>query len=105
MADGIVMDAQQASHGLARAGLPTGQQVQHLHANKERINGSVIERMKAHLLTEENLRELIKLTNERIGQAKDEYEERLGVLEGQLADARGRLHTFGDDSACEAGSP
>jgi chromosome segregation ATPase len=39
---------------------------------------------------------LIKLTNEVIGQAKEEYEERLGVIEGQLADLRGRLHKLYD---------
>jgi len=63
---------------------------------KERIEGFVLDRIKAHLLTEENLRELVKLTNEEIGQAKEEYEERLGVIEGQLADVRGRLHKLYD---------
>jgi len=37
---------------------------------------------------------LVKLTNETVGQAKNEYEERLGVIEGQLADAKGGLHTL-----------
>jgi hypothetical protein len=32
MADGVAMDAQQARHVLAGAGLPAGQQVQHLQA-------------------------------------------------------------------------
>jgi site-specific DNA recombinase len=63
---------------------------------KERIEGFVIHRIKAHLLTEDNLKELVKLTNEEIGQAKEEYEERLGVIEGQLADLRGRLHKLYD---------
>jgi site-specific DNA recombinase len=63
---------------------------------KERIEGFVLDRIKAHLLTEENLRELVKLTNEEIGQAKEAYEERLGVIEGQLADVRGRLHKLYD---------
>jgi hypothetical protein len=32
------------------------------------------------------------LTNEEIGQAKEQYEERLAVIEAQLDDVRRRLH-------------
>ena len=58
---------------------------------QEKIESFVIERIKADLLTEDNLRELVKLTNEEISQAKEEYEDRLGVIEGQLADLREKL--------------
>jgi site-specific DNA recombinase len=69
---------------------------------KERIEGFVIERIKAHLLTEDNLQELVKLTNEEMSQAKEQHEERLAVIEAQLADLRGRLHKLYD--ALETGN-
>jgi site-specific DNA recombinase len=55
---------------------------------KERIEGFVIDRIKANLLTEENLRELVTLTNEEISQAKGQYEERLAVIDAQVEDVR-----------------
>jgi site-specific DNA recombinase len=60
------------------------------------IKGFVVDRIKANLLTEDNLRELVKLTNEEIGQAKEQYEERLAVIEAQLEDVRRRLHKLYD---------
>jgi site-specific DNA recombinase len=63
---------------------------------KERIEGFVIDRMKANLLTEDNLRELVKLTNEEISQAKEQYEERLAVIEAQVEEVRRRLHKLYD---------
>jgi hypothetical protein len=36
------------------------------------------------------------LTNEEIGHAKDQYEERLGVIEAQLEALRRRLHKLCD---------
>ena len=47
--------------------------------------------MKTNILTEENLAELVELTNEEIAQAKGEYGERMAVIDGQLEDLRGRL--------------
>jgi site-specific DNA recombinase len=63
---------------------------------KERIEGFVVDRIKANLLTEDNLRELVKLTNEEIGRAKEQYEERLAVIEVQLEEVRRRLHKLYD---------
>ncbi len=45
--------------------------------NKDRLETFVIERVKANILTEENLAELVRLTNEEIGQAKN---MRIGYL-------------------------
>ena len=59
--------------------------------NKDRIEGFVIDRVKTNILTEENLAELVRLTNEEIAQAKGEYGERMAVIDGQLEDLRGRL--------------
>jgi site-specific DNA recombinase len=64
--------------------------------DKERIEGFVFDRIKANLLTEDNLRELVKLTNEEISQAKEQYEERLAVIEAQFEDLRWRLHKLYD---------
>ena len=64
--------------------------------NKAKIEGFVIDRIKANLLTEDNLRELVKLTNEEISQAKEQYEERLAGIEVQLEDVRRRLHKLYD---------
>jgi site-specific DNA recombinase len=64
--------------------------------NKGRIEGFVIDRIKANVLTEDNLRELAKLTIEEIGQAKEQYEERLDVIEAQVEDVRRRLHILYD---------
>jgi site-specific DNA recombinase len=63
---------------------------------KERIEAFVIDRIKANLLTEDNLRELVKLTNEEISQAKEQYEEKLAVIEAQLEELRRRLHKLYD---------
>ena len=69
--------------------------------NKDRLEAFVIDRVKANILTEENLAELVRLTNEEIGQAKNEYEDRLAVIDGQLEDLRERLHKL--YSALETG--
>src|SRR5215472_1837320 len=64
--------------------------------SKQRIEGFVSDRIKAHLLTENNLRELVKLTNEEIGRAKEQYEERLALIETQVEDVRRRLYKLYD---------
>ncbi len=60
-----------------------------------RING-ILDCIKANLLTEANLRELVTLTNEEISQAKEQYEERLAVIDAQVEDVRRRLHKLYD---------
>lgn len=52
--------------------------------------------LKANVLTEENLRGLVNLTNEEISQAKQIQREKLAAIQGQLADVRGRLHKLYD---------
>jgi DNA invertase Pin-like site-specific DNA recombinase len=58
---------------------------------KGKIEGFVIDRIKQYILTEENLEELVKLTNEELAQTCDEETERLQLLEAQLAEVDGRL--------------
>jgi chromosome segregation ATPase len=59
-------------------------------------NPFVIERIKAHILTEKNRQELVRLTNEEIKQSKGMYQERLTAIEGQIGDAQGRLNKLYD---------
>ncbi len=58
--------------------------------SKDRLEAFVIDRVKANILTEENLAVLVRLANEEIGQAKNEYEDRLAVIDSHLV--RERLH-------------
>ena len=60
--------------------------------SKEKLEDFIIERVKSHILTEENLIELVRLTNEEIGKDKDEYQKRLAEIDTQLEDLKKRLH-------------
>ena len=64
--------------------------------NKDTLESFVIDRVRANILTEENLTELVRMTNEEISQASSLYEEQLAVMDGQLEDLRGRLHRLYD---------
>ena len=64
--------------------------------DQPRLSGVAQTAFEVNLLTEDNLRELVKLTNEEISQAKEQYEERLAVIEAQLEDLRRRLHKLYD---------
>ncbi len=57
----------------------------------DKIEGLVVDRIKDYILTEENLEELVRLTNEELAQTSSEDRERLGILEGQIADVESRL--------------
>lgn len=58
---------------------------------RDKIEGLVVDRIKDHILTEENLEELVRLTNEELAQTSSEDREKLGILEGQIADVESRL--------------
>ena len=58
---------------------------------KEKIEGFVIDRIKQYILTEENLEELARLTNEELAQSCSAERERLDTLEAQLSEAGARL--------------
>ena len=57
----------------------------------DKIEGLVVDRIKDYILTEENLEELVRLTNEELAQTSSEDREKLGILEGQIADVESRL--------------
>jgi len=57
----------------------------------DKVEGLVVDRIKDYILTEENLEELVRLTNEELFQTSSEDRERLGILESQIADVESRL--------------
>ncbi|MCL0047861.1 recombinase family protein [Dehalococcoidia bacterium] len=58
---------------------------------KDKIERFVIDRIKQYILTEENLEELVRLTNEELAQTCDEERERLELIQAQIADVDSRL--------------
>ena len=69
---------------------------------KNKIEGFVIDRIRGYVLTEDNLQELVRLTNEELTEASDERRERLELLDDQIAGIDGRLGRLYD--ALETGS-
>jgi hypothetical protein len=58
---------------------------------KDKVEEFVIDRIKGYILTEENLEELVTLTNEEFAQTCAEEKERLKLLEAQIAEVDSRL--------------
>jgi site-specific DNA recombinase len=58
---------------------------------KNRIEGLVIDRIRGYVLTEDNLQELVRLTNEELIQASDECRKRQQILDDQIAEVDSRL--------------
>jgi site-specific DNA recombinase len=58
---------------------------------KNRIEGLVIDRIKDYVLAEDNLQELVRLTNEELARASDECRKRLELLDDQIAEVDSRL--------------
>ncbi len=58
---------------------------------KDKLEAFVIERIRENILTEDNLAELVKLTNEEINKSRDQYDEQISIVDGQLNEQRLRL--------------
>jgi site-specific DNA recombinase len=58
---------------------------------KDRIESFVVDRIKRYILTEENLEELVKLTNEELAQTSEEEKDRIELLDAQIAEVNSRL--------------
>jgi DNA invertase Pin-like site-specific DNA recombinase len=69
---------------------------------KGKIEGFVIEQIQGYVLTEDNLQELVRLTNEELTQFRDEYRKRLELLDNQIAEVDSRLGKLYD--ALETGT-
>jgi len=58
---------------------------------KGRVERFVIDRIKTYVLTEKNLEELVKLTNEELCQSYSENRERLELIQAQIEELHSRL--------------
>ncbi len=56
-----------------------------------KIEGVVVDHIKDYILTEENMEELVRLTNEELARTSCEDRESPGIVEGQIADVESRL--------------
>jgi len=55
------------------------------------VEGFIIDRIKSYILTEENLEELVRLTNEELCQSCSENRERLELIQAQIEEMDSRL--------------
>ena len=58
---------------------------------KDKVEGFIIDRIKSYVLTEENLEELVRLTNEELCQSCSENRGRLELIQAQIEEMDGRL--------------
>jgi len=58
---------------------------------KDKVEGFVINRIKDCILTDDNLEQLVRLTNEELAQTCAEEREKLELLQAQIAEADSRL--------------
>ena len=58
---------------------------------RDKVEGFIIDRIKSYVLTEENLEELVRLTNEELCQSCSENRERLELIQAQIEEMDGRL--------------
>ena len=63
---------------------------------KDRVEGFIIDRIKSYILTEENLEELVRLTNEELCQSCSENRERLELIQAQIEEMDSRLSKLYD---------
>lgn len=66
------------------------------YLNKQKFEGLVVDRVKEHILTEENLRELVRLVNEEMDSAAKEYREQLDTISDEVTDVSHRLERLYD---------
>ncbi len=69
---------------------------------KEKIEACVIEKIKSHILTDENLLELVDITKEELDSESKQYQDRLKSFEKQTEEIESRLERLYD--ALEQGS-
>ena len=63
---------------------------------RDRVEGFIIDRIKSYVLTEENLEELVRLTNEELCQSCSENRERLELVQAQIEEMDNRLSKLYD---------
>ena len=63
---------------------------------KDRLEGFVVDRIRDSILTDDNLEELVRMTNEKLAQTYTGEREKLELLETQIAEADSRLSKLYD---------
>jgi len=58
---------------------------------KDRIEGFVVDRIKQYILTEENLEDVVRLTNEELAQTCDDERDKIDILNAEIAEVDSRL--------------
>ena len=58
---------------------------------KEKLERQVLAELRTRVLTDENMEELVRITNEELQSAADELKERIDIVEAELRDMRARL--------------
>jgi DNA repair exonuclease SbcCD ATPase subunit len=66
------------------------------YLNSQKFEGLVINKIKEHILTEENLRELVRLVNEEMDSVGGEYREELDTISDEIASINHRLERLYD---------
>lgn len=66
------------------------------YLNSRKFEGIVLDKIKERVLTEENLRELVRLVNEEMDASAGDYRQKLDTIEEELAEAERRLDRLYD---------
>ena len=66
------------------------------YVNAKKFERAVIEKIKEHILTEENLRELVRLVNEEMDSKATEYKAQFDLIVEEIADVERRLDRLYD---------
>ncbi|MFQ6122130.1 MAG: recombinase family protein [Dehalococcoidales bacterium] len=66
------------------------------HLPQEKVEKFVTEKIKNHILTDENLAELVKLSNEELDSSIKHYKERIEVIDAEIEQWQGRLERLYD---------
>jgi len=61
-----------------------------MYINSREFEGLVIDKLREHIITEKNLRELVRLVNEEMDAASQEYRGQLDVVTEEIADVNRR---------------
>ena len=66
------------------------------YINSQKFEGLVIEKIKRHILTEENLREMVHLVNEEMDSTAIEYQRKMDIILDEIGDVNRRLNRLYD---------
>ena len=66
------------------------------YLNSEKFEGLVINKIREHILTEESLRELVRMVNEEMDSVSGDYRDELGINADEIAGINNRLERLYD---------